>query len=67
MQRCGSSYCENGTAVLKVMLTDFTGADQVSVSRGIFIQMATPDTIICRRKLQWWGAGLICGESVTRQ
>ena len=34
MQWCGCGYCGNGTAVLKVMLTDFTGADRVYIACG---------------------------------
>lgn len=34
MQRCGYSYCGNGAAALKVMLTDFTGADRVYIACG---------------------------------
>ena len=34
MQRCGCSYCGNGAAALKVMLTDFTGADRVYIACG---------------------------------
>ena len=34
MQRCRCSYCGNGAATLKVMLTDFTGADRVYIACG---------------------------------
>ena len=34
MQRCGCSYCGNGAAAFKVMLTDFTGADRVYIACG---------------------------------
>ena len=34
MQWCRCSYCGNGAAALKVMLTDFTGADRVYIACG---------------------------------